>query len=466
MRFDHLDRLAAANRAKVLTSCLAAFLVIALFDAVLERDYSIGMFYLFPLMFAAAVLRWHQIVLFAVLAAVTREHLGPTPWDGGAPLRLGLALFTYTAAGFVVLVIVRRHNADRQNQTRLHVAESEAQMIVEGSPAAILTVNSGGAIDRTNDAALRLLGLAPGSAVGRKIEDFFPTIAEILRSPEVLSMVRTMVECRGTRADGESFFAQMWLSSFPTEEGVKLVAVVADISEQMRDREELGLRQLLTSSSIIAGAVSHEIRNLAAAAELLYNNIGRRFELAGNEDFDALGRLIEALRKLAAPETPSDLAQGAQGVDINSLLGELRIILGSGTGDVEMEWHTDDELPRVRVEHSAILQVLLNLTRNSQRALAGRPGALIRIRSYALEDSIMISVADNGPGVARPELLFHPFQPGAQATGLGLYVSRAIVRTFGGELQYERRPDGSRFVIQLPLPAAAVAARKEERKVV
>lgn len=464
MRFDHLDRLAAANRAKVLTLCFGAFLGIALIDLLLQRDYSVGMFYLFPLMVAAAVLRWYQTVIFAVVAAFTREHFGLTPWGEGAAVRVALALFTYTAAGFVVLVIVRRHNADRQNQTLLSAAETEAQMIVEGSPAAILTVNSTGSIDRTNDAAIRLLGLTPGTAIGRKIDDFFPTIAEILRSPEVLSMVRTMVECHGRRADGESFFAQMWLSSFPTEEGVKLVAVVADVSEQMRDREELGLRQLLTSSSIIAGAVSHEIRNLAAAAELLYNNIGRRFELAGNEDFDALGRLIEALRRLAAPETPSDLAHGAQGVDINALLGELRIILGSGSGDVPMEWNISDELPRVRVEHSAILQVLLNLTRNSQRALAGRPGALIRIRAYALEDSIMISVADNGPGVARPELLFHPFQPGAQSTGLGLYVSRAIVRTFGGELQYERRPDGSRFVIQLPFPAAVATARKEERK--
>ena len=63
--------------------------------------------------------------------------------------------------------------------------------------------------------------------------------------------------------------------------------------------------------------------------------------------------------------------------------------------------------------------------------------------------TVAIRFEDTGGGVELPERLFHPFQPGAAAAGLGLYVSRAIVRSFDGDLLYEPRPGGSRFTIVL-----------------
>ena len=47
------------------------------------------------------------------------------------------------------------------------------------------------------------------------------------------------------------------------------------------------------------------------------------------------------------------------------------------------------------------------------------------------------------------ENLFRPFQRGAESTGLGLYMSRAIMRSFGGELLYEPRERGCCFAIVL-----------------
>jgi C4-dicarboxylate-specific signal transduction histidine kinase len=60
-----------------------------------------------------------------------------------------------------------------------------------------------------------------------------------------------------------------------------------------------------------------------------------------------------------------------------------------------------------------------------------------------------VRVQDSGPGVIAPESLFQPFQPGAEGTGLGLYVSRAVVRSYGGELRFEPSEKGSRFVVEL-----------------
>ena len=56
---------------------------------------------------------------------------------------------------------------------------------------------------------------------------------------------------------------------------------------------------------------------------------------------------------------------------------------------------------------------------------------------------------DSGPGVAAPEHLFEPFRQGAAGSGLGLYVSRSIVRGYGGELRFEPQSTGSCFVVEL-----------------
>ena len=63
---------------------------------------------------------------------------------------------------------------------------------------------------------------------------------------------------------------------------------------------------------------------------------------------------------------------------------------------------------------------------------------------------VVIRFADTGIGISSPENLFRPFQRGADSSGLGLYVSRAIIHSFGGELLYERRSQGCCFAVVLP----------------
>jgi two-component system, LuxR family, sensor kinase FixL len=73
----------------------------------------------------------------------------------------------------------------------------------------------------------------------------------------------------------------------------------------------------------------------------------------------------------------------------------------------------------------------------------------------------VIRFGDTGVGASSPENLFRPFQRGADSTGMGLYVSRAIARGFGGELVYEARDRGCRFAVtlrSLPLGEVAVNA--------
>jgi signal transduction histidine kinase len=100
-------------------------------------------------------------------------------------------------------------------------------------------------------------------------------------------------------------------------------------------------------------------------------------------------------------------------------------------------------------------RALYNLLLNACEA-APPVGGTVEVTAAAVADSITISVADNGPGIAESirERLFHPFVSYGKenGTGLGLAVVQKIVQDHGGEIFVERTAQG-RTVFQIVLPA-------------
>jgi C4-dicarboxylate-specific signal transduction histidine kinase len=95
------------------------------------------------------------------------------------------------------------------------------------------------------------------------------------------------------------------------------------------------------------------------------------------------------------------------------------------------------------------MQVFLNLVTNSIRALSTRDNRQLSIRARAEGSRVLVEFADSGGGVAHPDQLFRAFQDSAQSSGLGLYLSRAFLRSFGGEIRYLALPDGACFIVNL-----------------
>ena len=93
--------------------------------------------------------------------------------------------------------------------------------------------------------------------------------------------------------------------------------------------------------------------------------------------------------------------------------------------------------------------MLLNLTKNSQRALRASHDKRIAITVSVRTGVVSLRVTDTGPGPSNPDSLFQLFQKDADATGLGLYLSRALLRSFHGDLRYDRAVPGCSFVIDL-----------------
>jgi two-component system sensor kinase FixL len=463
MSVDLTDPVSPRTRSVVLAICAITVAGLTICERSLGPKVPLASLFFLPLLVAAAfVPRW-MIFLLSIALVAEREIFGPFAWDQSAPVRVSLSLVAFTGAALFAGELVRNGRIMRRMQAETQArsdAEGEARALVESSPAAVLTVDSEGKIARANEAARRLLGFANGSPVGEPIENYIPLLSKLLRSKPTIRVMRTVVEASGHLRSGETFYAHIWVSLYEGRSGPRLAAIISDVTEQLRDREESGLRQLLSSSRIIAGAVSHEIRNLAAAASVLYQNLNNSPGLKGNADYNALGSVIESVLKLSSQELEDDSEEVLEGVDVAELLEELRTII-SPTFDeagADLAFGIATALPHVRADHSGLLQVFINLAQNSCRALKGWPQGRLRISADYLTESVLIRFIDNGPGIAAAERLFQPLHAGATATGFGLFISRAIIRTFGGELHHTQRPGECCFVVELPTVMAQESA--------
>jgi signal transduction histidine kinase len=450
------------HRARALTAAALLLAIIAGVDWVIKPNFSLNFLYLFPIMLAGGFLSRWQIAAMSLCCAVLGEIFSPFP-QADAATRMAMMTLAFTGTGLFVSELVHKrqlaieHYQQLTDQVRQREdAEQQIQILIESSPAAIVTVDSTGSIVLANQAAQQLLAPGGGPLSGEPIRGYFPALESVAQSHRSQSF-RTTMHCKGQRRDGEVFLAAIWFSTYKTLSGAKLAAIIVDLSEDLRDREDLSLNHLLKNTRILMGAMSHEIRNLCGAVSAVSRNLARVEGLTGNQDFEALKTLIQGLEKIAALELPGSSDEQANTVDIGEVLDELRVLIEPSFREsgIAVNWVIADGLPLVWAESYGLLQAFLNLARNSRRAVEKCPRKELTITARFEEAAVVIRFEDTGAGVRSPQQLFQPFQQGADGSGLGLYVSRAMVRSFRGELRYEARPAGCCFAVVLtPLAEA------------
>ena len=458
------------TRLLVLFQAAALIAAIALLDWKVSDAVPLGWLYLVPMALGATVLPRLLLGLMACLCTGLAECFDGYVWNwvSGVPREV-LYFSAFGGAAFFVHGVVRGRQAAAQHLRALEEemaarqdAEEQLRVLVANSPVAVFTADAAGVVLLANEAADRLFGLAQGALAGQSFAPFLPLLLELptLRAPATGAPVfHTAMQCRGHRAGGEIFQADVWFSTYGTSTGPRLAVFVADTSEDLRDREEASLHQLLTGSRILVGAVSHEVRNVCAAIAVVHENLRRSGALAGSKDFEALGTLVLALERIASVELREAANQRAA-VDLHSLLEEVQIVVAPSLREEEiaLHWEIPRRLPAVWADRQSLLQVLLNLIKNSQHALEDRSPASVPGRERAITlrvasdgARISIAVSDTGPGVPHPEFLFKPFQQQARASGLGLYLSRALMRSFSGDLHHQPAlpGDGATFLVEL-----------------
>jgi len=243
---------------------------------------------------------------------------------------------------------------------------------------------------------------------------------------------------------------------------------IAQRIEQLSAKAETLEQQLIQSqrlvtlgtlSMIMAHEVNNQLMTIINWAEVAKDSG------AGESDDHALNRIVSSSQMASTMiKNIMGFAASKQGaperMNVAQLVEETLGLMARPPAKDGIEVRRDyDEGLHVNVPPVGLMQVVLNLVINAGHAMADGGGTLT-LKVYAQDAYVALEVADTGTGVAAEhmERLFEPFfttkgdgSGGSEGTGLGLYISRKIVREFGGDIAVLSRPgDGATFTVYLP----------------
>ena len=449
---------------------LCGIALIAFADRELHDGIPLALLYLLPICVMSTVLRRWQIPTLGVICTLVAELSDAFPWTVSEGIARDVLYFcAYTGAGLYVSEVLSRR---RQEEAHIHAMQAEMEtrrgveeqlrLLFANSSIAIISADEFGAVLQANEAAETLYSgekeHGTQALKGATLRVFLPSLAQVPIRKQGWEHLRTMMQCQGFRASGEPFLADVWFSTYMTSSGGRLTAMIVDSSFEMRDRENANLEQVMVGSRLAVGALSHEIRNICAAISVVQQNL--LLSVPGDKqlmEFDALRQLVDALERMASVELSLVKRQAAR-LKLESFLRDLYIIIQASLSEagIALDWQIDPGLPDVWADQPSLLQVFLNLMRNAEKAFGSMSGARLCVKASSTGGLVQITVSDNGPGVSHPDELFRPFAAHHGASGLGLYLSRAMMRSFYGDLRHQPGLAGATFQIEL------VAAEVEE----
>jgi signal transduction histidine kinase len=237
-------------------------------------------------------------------------------------------------------------------------------------------------------------------------------------------------------------------------------------AESLRRAQDTVIRsERLASVGRLAAGLAHEIGNpitaILSLQDLLLDGAlddeQREFVERMKRETERVHRILRDLLDFARPaarqlqgEAEEGVASVADAIDhVASLVRPQRSFF-----QVELQIAVEEGLMAVPMRPERLEQVLLNLLMNAADAVP-RPGGRVLVAAERDGEGVRIAVEDNGPGIdaAVQERLFEPFVTSKEVgkgTGLGLAVCRGLLEAAGGTIDAERRPAGTRFVINLP----------------
>lgn len=248
---------------------------------------------------------------------------------------------------------------------------------------------------------------------------------------------------------------------------------VTDVTALVRPRRLLELAR--EKEKEMYAVIGHELRTPAAVLKMLLSDVtqdqdARQIDtklLASTVD-QLLG-VIETLRSVAQPERIHEAAK-EQVVLTDLISSQLQMLtpLGNRYG-VKLNTELSQLGGRtIETRVQLLRQLLSNLTKNAivhSGATEVTVGAEGKVEGTL--KSVSIWVEDNGSGIAEAEQerLFSAYERGnsaAEGTGLGLYISRQIANSLGGELIYEPAPSGgARFVLRFVADVSSGTSNRE-----
>jgi len=348
--------------------------------------------------------------------------------------------------------------------------------ILDSSADGILIMDPGHQIQRFNRALSRMTGWSAADAIGRRHDEVLcwarrPSGSNLAEAeaggwPLGTTPAPLYVEGDLLRRGGGFFPAGVTYAPLFDREGrlVNLIANVRDITK-FREAEEL--------KSTFVSVVSHELKTPVALIKGYAETLRRedaqwdravvQDSLAViNEEADRLTGLIDNLLDASRLQAGA-LKLSQTDVPLDELAGKLVEKFKTQSARHTFVSDFPEGFPTVCGDEERLRQVLSNLLTN---AIKYSPeGGQVTVRGRVEPKQVIVSVSDQGPGIAAPDLphVFERFYRGARTaaaatgSGLGLWIAQAFVSACGGKLEAESPGTGRGATITMLLPAPSFA---------
>ena len=236
-------------------------------------------------------------------------------------------------------------------------------------------------------------------------------------------------------------------------------------AELARQRYALQQSEKLSAMGALLAGVAHELNNplaiLVGRSTLLESKTQDESLLADVKKIqvaaDRCARIVHRFLAMARQQPPRRTLVALNDV-IEAALDLLRYSLRAS--DIEVILELAEDLPLVEMDGDQIGQVIMNLIINAQQALEPKVGdRFIKIASSCDNDYLYVQVMDNGIGIPTEiqDRIFEPFfttKTDGVGTGVGLSLSRTIVREHNGQILLEQEKPTA-FLVRLPKANAA-----------
>lgn len=377
-------------------------------------------------------------------------------------------------------VIVRDVSERVRAEKALRESEGRFRALAESSTAGVV-IHFEGPICAVNKRVEEMLGYSQEELMGMEVLQ--------LATPASRPIVRENID-RGRpyevslqRKDGTTLFCEVEARKIVYQDREARVVTLRDITHRKQAEarngsveQRLRHQQKLEAIGILAASVAHEINNpitgILNFAELVRRQSsscteGRIGEMARQIGVEAerVGKIVRNLLSFARQEREGAVLTRV--VDVVEGMSSLMTAVVA-KDQVTCRVNVPTDLPSIRCHSQQIQQVLMNLVANARDALNERyPGyheeKVVTIRASEHVDDegrwVRICVEDRGTGIPpqMQEDIFDPFfttKGLGKGTGLGLAVTRSIVREHGGRLLLESEEGAfTRFIVDLPVAA-------------
>jgi signal transduction histidine kinase len=274
------------------------------------------------------------------------------------------------------------------------------------------------------------------------------------------------LDLAGLKKDGTEFPVEVSLSFVETDDGIRAIAFVTDISERLAFQRAARQADKLAALGTLSAGIAHEINNpigiITSRVEvMLLEAEGEELPAELRKDLDVI--LRHARRVASITQGLLSFARQSSGVrvpvNLNRVIEEILQLVQKDMdrAQVRVILQRDEALPEIVADANAIGQVLLNLLTNARRAMPDGGEITIETAHDPEAGSVRLVVRDTGTGIA-PEILPKIFDPffttKPDGTGLGLSVSHGIIHDHQGSVDVESQVGkGTTFTVTLPVEA-------------